>query len=81
MFREDNRKRSYNILVLGVIYIIITFFGNFLPIDGPVNYLNISWGGIFFELQSIALQIGVLYTAVWLFDLGAQIQSEMDEVI
>lgn len=81
LFREDNRKRSYNILVLGILYIIIPFFGNSLPIDGPVNYLSISWGGIFFELQSIALQIGVLYTAVWLFDLGAQIQSEMDEVI
>jgi len=82
IFTKENVERAYKFLFLGFVYDFLIPLTNYIhdvcSLPG-VGFAN--WLGYFIEFLSGVPEAIVLFAVVWLFDLGTQLQSEMDEVI
>lgn len=60
---------------------IVFFAGVFSSFLDPAAYGPFSWIELLSDLADSALCLGLLYLIALLFEMGVQLQSEMDEVI
>ena len=82
IFTKENVKRAYKILFLGFVYDFLIPLTNYIHDVCNLPELSFAnWFGYFFEFLSDVPEAIILFAVVWLFDLGTQLQSEMDEVI
>ncbi|MBS1031601.1 hypothetical protein JK192_09420 [Gluconobacter cerinus] len=82
IFTKENVKRAYKILFLGFVYDFLIPLTNYIHDVYNLPGLSFAnWFGYFFEFLSDVPEAIILFAVVWLFDLGTQLQSEMDEVI
>ncbi|MCW2266071.1 hypothetical protein M2305_002018 [Gluconobacter cerinus] len=82
IFTKENVKRAYKILFLGFVYDFLMPVTNYIHDIYSLSGLGFAnWIGYFAEFLSDVPEAIILFAVVWLFDLGTQLQSEMDEVI
>lgn len=81
-FSQNNSEIIWDIFRKILYFSGVTFFiGIFLSIFDPVRYGPFSWLGCLSDLADSALCLGLVYLIAWLFGVGVQLQSEIDEVI
>lgn len=82
LFTKENVKIAYKIFVFGILYEFLTSFVlNIYSFIYEWDFSISNWVGVFFEFLNSVPEFVALFAIVWLFDLGTQIQSEIDEVI
>ncbi|MFT8807469.1 hypothetical protein [Gluconobacter sp.] len=82
IFSQNNSMIIWNIFRKIVCFVCIGFCGDVLSsLFDPATYGPFSWTSSLSDLADFALCLGLLYLIALLFEMGVQLQSEMDEVI
>lgn len=82
IFSRNNSVMIWDIFRKILCFVCIGFFGEMLSSRfDPATYGPFSWSTSLSDLVDFALCLGLLYLIALLFEMGVQLQSEMDEVI